>query len=488
MVFLCILARLVTTCEDRWNEELEQRSWLEQVMPSGARQRSANYRRLCAIGLTRSFVATRAEEMNARTGGKILLQLLYDSYFGPPIRRAPDRALNGPTTEVWIDPWQTMLDQKGVKFRTCREVVGLDVANGWISGIRWQPAAPPAGPGGTPATPGGTEATPAETPPASGEPQPEAGVQTTGPQDFDWYVLAVPCEVLKQILVESPQVMRADPKLERVFQLKTRWMNGIVFGLPGKLMPPLPKGHVLCLDSQWALTLVDQSAFWSDDHLKLLRPRWQTLLSIDVSDWDTPGIDEVPAKWTSDQNELVTNLWQQLSDHLPELPSVAPTDCNLDTHIHYGPVNPGAIAVKRTNDEPLLINTPGSWANRPKARTRIPNMFVAGDFARTHTNFASMEAANEAARRAVNELLRESGFDGVTDPCTVKNLEDPDVPWFKIPADLARAVDTVFYALGLPLRPPFRLPMAAWITLGTVTRLKRPLDRVTSGLVPRRFW
>jgi uncharacterized protein with NAD-binding domain and iron-sulfur cluster len=491
LVFLCILARLVTTCEDRWNEELEQRSWLEQVMPSSARQRSENYRRLCAIGLTRSFVATRAEEMNARTGGKILLQLLYDSYFGPPIRRAPDRALNGPTTKVWIEPWQTMLRDKGVQFEQCRQVVGLDVVDGRISAIRWQPT-PPDDLDDTETAPAEAETAPADTPPASAKPQPEpcpkppadAKATPTDPEDFDWYVLAVPAEVMKQILVKSPQVMRADPALDRVFQLKTRWMNGIVCGLPGKLNPPLPKGHVLCLDSQWALTLVDQTAFWSDEHLKDLTPQWPTLLSVDVSDWDTPGIKQVPAKWTSTQNELVANLWQQLCDHLPELPSLAPTDCNVDTNLHYGNVNPGSIAVKRTNDEPLLINTPGSWANRPKARTRIPNLFVAGDFARTFTNFASMEAANEAARRAVNELLREAGID---DRCEVRNLEDPDVPWFKLPADVARAVDTVFYALGLPLRPPFRLPIAAWITLGTITKLKRPLDRVTSGVVPRRF-
>src|SRR5205823_2788667 len=103
--FLATLVRLANSCERRWERQLEYQSWLEHVMSSHrARKRSLNFRRLCAIGLTRSFVATRAEEMSARTGGTILLQLLYDSYFGPPIRRAPDRALDGPTTKVWIDP------------------------------------------------------------------------------------------------------------------------------------------------------------------------------------------------------------------------------------------------------------------------------------------------------------------------------------------------------------------------------------------------
>ena len=57
------------------------------------------------------------------------------------------------------------------------------------------------------------------------------------------------------------------------------------------------------------------------------------------------------------------------------------------------------------NLEPLLVNTAGSWADRPDAVTRIPNLFLASDYVRTHTDLATMEAANEAARRAVNGIL-----------------------------------------------------------------------------------
>ena len=40
--------------------------------------------------------------MSARTGGYILLQLLFD--LSRPGGQA-DRVLNGPTNDVWIDPW-----------------------------------------------------------------------------------------------------------------------------------------------------------------------------------------------------------------------------------------------------------------------------------------------------------------------------------------------------------------------------------------------
>ena len=57
------------------------------------------------------------------------------------------------------------------------------------------------------------------------------------------------------------------------------------------------------------------------------------------------------------------------------------------------------------NLEPLLVNTAGSWADRPDAVTRIPNLFLASDYVRTNTDLATMEGANEAARRAVNGIL-----------------------------------------------------------------------------------
>jgi hypothetical protein len=45
---------------------------------SGAESRSGEYQKFLADGLTRSLVAAKAREMSARTGGYILLLLLFD--------------------------------------------------------------------------------------------------------------------------------------------------------------------------------------------------------------------------------------------------------------------------------------------------------------------------------------------------------------------------------------------------------------------------
>ena len=81
--------------------------------------------------------------------------------------------------------------------------------------------------------------------------------------------------------------------------------------------------------------------------------------------------------------------------------------------------NPSGV----TNMEPLLVNTIGSLCLRPEAVTRIANFFLAGDYVRTFTDLATMEAANEAARRAVNGILFARG--SAAPRCPVWPFEEP---------------------------------------------------------------
>jgi len=87
-----------------------------------------------------------------------------------------------------------------------------------------------------------------------------------------------------------------------------------------------------------------------------------------------------------------------------------------------------------------LINTPGSWSYRPRACTAIPNLFLAADFVQTHTDLATMEGANEAARLAVNGILKATG--STAHPCKVKKLYEP--------LESARALDQWLWDNGLP--------------------------------------
>jgi hypothetical protein len=87
---------------------------------------------------------------------------------------------------------------------------------------------------------------------------------------------------------------------------------------------------------------------------------------------------------------------------------------------------------------------------RPEAELpQVENLFLASDYVRTHTDLATMEGANEAARRAVNAILDASGSDA--DRCGVWPLEAVG----GLPFAAAREVDRVLYrAFGARRGPP----------------------------------
>jgi hypothetical protein len=102
-----------------------------------------------------------------------------------------------------------------------------------------------------------------------------------------------------------------------------------------------------------------------------------------------------------------------------------------------------------TNDEPLLVNTRDSLSSRPEAVTQIPNFFLAADYVRTNTDLATMEGANEAARCAVNGILKATHSRAKR--CEVRKLHEPAalIPF--------RVVDEVRWRLGLDVKVPVRV-------------------------------
>ena len=79
---------------------------------------------------------------------------------------------------------------------------------------------------------------------------------------------------------------------------------------------------------------------------------------------------------------------------------------------------------------------------RPQARTKIPNLFLSGDYVQTDVDLATMEGANESGRAAVNALLEASG--SKAEPVKMYRLYDP--PEF----EAAKAVDRELYKQGQP--------------------------------------
>ncbi|HEX3316459.1 MAG TPA: FAD-dependent oxidoreductase [Solirubrobacteraceae bacterium] len=414
--FVGLLSDLLSACDERRFQQYENESWW---VFADAEHRSPAFQKFLADGLTRSLVAARAREMSARTGGSILLQLLQD--LGRPGGRA-DRVLCGPTNDVWIDPWLEELQRRGVTYRFGCRVDAIDGAGERVTGVSGQCVD------------------------AAGAP---AGASFEDRADF--YVAAVPVEVLRE-KIAMDHLRAAAPSLARLDALTVRWMNGIMFYLGRDV--PLVHGHTIYIDSRWALTSIAQRQFWPAFDLHGMGDgSVDGILSVDVSDWDTPGRFAAagkPARQCS-REQVAAEVWDQLRAALDDGKGVlggAAPPWFLDPDI-VAP-NPGDASAEAMNLEPLLVNTAGSWADRPPAALpEVENLFLASDYVRTFTDLATMEGANEAARRAVNAILEAAGSDA--EPCAVRPLQEPG----GLPFALARELDwLVFKAFGPGRGPP----------------------------------
>jgi 15-cis-phytoene desaturase len=230
------------------------------------------------------------------------------------------------------------------------------------------------------------------------------------------------------------------PSLANLTKLRTAWMNGIQFYLAQDV--PLDFGHTLYADSPWALTSVSQRQFWTPGRLANYGDGLVGgILSVDISDWETPGILYGKEATKCTAAEVKNEVWAQMKAHLNIGGAEILRDDNLlswflDPDVVFP--NPSAV----TNLEPLLINTVGSLQYRPEATTEIHNLFLASDYVRTYTDLACMEAANEAARRAVNGILDHSGVSAARAP--VWPMQEPAYFQPLIEYDRMR------YRLGLP--------------------------------------
>lgn len=355
-----------SSCDARRYGQWDNISWKDYV---GAGRRSTEFRMLLSRTLTTLLVAAKDELASTRTIGA-----MGEQFLGNPFEvgndGALDRLLNGPTNEAWIEPWVNRLRELGVKFVSA-EVRGLEVQDKRISG--------------------------AQIVTKSGESQ---------SIEADYFVIALPVEVARTLW--TPEILSRRPDLAGMSQLTVDWMTGIQFFL--KRASSIARGHAAYVDSPWSLTSISQNQFWARTPLSGLGDGTvQDCLSVDISDWNTPGILYGKTAKECTHDEIAREVWAQLQMHLNDKQILLRDEdlhsWFLDTGITWDP-----SLRRNVNADPLLINTAGSWALRPISHAAgLENLFLAGDYVRTNVDLATMEGASEAARTAVNALLEVSG-------------------------------------------------------------------------------
>lgn len=384
---------LLSSSEGRRFGQWEQIAWWDFI---DAANQSPVYQKYLGRGLTRSLVAMKAEISSTRTVGFIFLQLLL-SIVRPG--ETLDRLLNGPTNDVWIDPWVEELREKGVEFQLHTQIQGFNMQNGQVLSVTLE--------------------------------QHGEAFDVTA----DHYISSVPVEVFQKLI--TPEMVAAAPSLNAIHTLRTDWMNGIQFYLDRDVT--VVRGHVIYIDSPWSLTSVSQHQFWDKISLEqYANGEVHGIFSVDISDWEASGIlYKKPARECT-RLEIKNEVWAQMIEH------IGPKGHNLaSAKVLYWHLDPDIVtdSPQTRNLEPLLVNTVDSWSARPDTSLGIPNLNLASDFVRTNTDLATMESANEAARRAVNNVLKV--FESNAAPC---QLWKPQEPWLFAPL---RWFDAVMWRLGM---------------------------------------
>jgi 15-cis-phytoene desaturase len=382
LLFLRRVLRYYTSCEERRLAQYESISWWDYLRGDDY---SPSFQRLLTA-VPRTMVAMDPRRGSARTVGDASMQLLADH--GSDGART-DRLLCGPTSEKWIEPWRRHLETMGVRFHLGCAAVAIHAREGRVASVELAD---------------GTRA------------------------QADQFVLALPIEALRPLI--GDELAALDPGLDRLHRLPrarfdrlTSWMSGIQFYLRRDV--PILRGHLLVPESPWALTCVSQPQFWSDDGP--LGERYgdgsvEGLLSVDISDFETRGTYIRKRARDCSAAEIASEVWQQLRAAINTGSHILLRDADLVTwHLDDDlvPREHGGM-ISRT---PLLVHPPGSWHDRPEAVTEVPNLTLAADHVRTHTNIASMEGANESARRAVNAILDRT--ESAAARCEVWPLREP---------------------------------------------------------------
>jgi len=346
-------------------------------------------------------------------------------------------------------------------------------------------------------------------------------------------VFALPVEQMAYYVTRSETLQQYDPSLRNIVLLSEHvdWMAGIQFYL--KDVVNITRGHIDLLDSEWALTAISQAQFWKDIDLRdrgegTLRGQVRSILSVDISAWDIKGSLLRKEAYNCTRSEIAREVWHQLKAALnrpgrvpvltdemlvdagrprsaDELP---PDSYYLDDSIvdrldrkrqaiydkfrsvHFSAAellrkqaNRGEAseasymygAPQELNAEPLLVNRVGSYRLRPTTKTAIANMFLAADYVRTNTHLATMEAANEAARAAVNEILTAAGS---REPrCEIWPLAEP--------LEVFRRIDEVLFRRGQRFEDSYGdIPVR--VAAGMATAATRVVSSAIDRLLTRK--
>jgi hypothetical protein len=201
-------------------------------------------------------------------------------------------------------------------------------------------------------------------------------------------ILAIPVEQIVPLI--DDRLYALDPALSQLRYLRTRAMAAFNIYFKRRI-PNMPKGHVNLMDSKFGISFIDVSQIWKGYDV--------TVLNLIASDFT--GLEGLSP------DAAMVQLIMDLRRYFPDLS----TDdiAKIDFQNHHA--------------EPLFMNNVGGWAFRPEASTNVPNLYLAGDYCRSHIDLVSMEGAISTGLLAAEAVRKDEGL-----PDPVEILMPPTYP------------------------------------------------------------
>ena len=229
----------------------------------------------------------------------------------------------------------------------------------------------------------------------------------------DVYALCTPFEVTRKWLHDP--LYEADSELGNMHFLEAQPMAALHLRL-NKELPDLPREHVFLHGSHYALSFIDVTSHWkgldSKHELSFISSNYSSLNAVSAE-----GAKNL--------------LLEEIGEYLP----IAPTD------VESWELNPNT-------EVPLFINTIGAWPNRPRTKTKIKNLYLAGDYVKNAIDLACMEGAVSAALEAAAQILSDHG-------------ETESLPVIQVPPEWSRALLVAARILMVPVVAVARI--IAWL-------------------------
>ena len=319
----------LTSSDERRIGQWEHVAWSDFLR---AEEFGGDYQRVFSELFSHFLQASRADMTSTKFAGTIFEAALY-SFLGVSSPRHLFSVLDGPTSETWIDPWISLLADHGVDLRLGCRLRRFALRDGLVTAARVD-------------TPHGSRWVHA-----------------------DHYICALPVE--RAVEVWDHEVIRADPRLAEMRNLRTGWMSGIQLYLSHQT--PLTNGHVVYFDSPWAISGISQAQFWPGD----FRSQFGDGRVGECMSAVEPGL--TAAYWAAGRAtgkaardcttvEIVFEVWEEMKRHINDQGDDELTD-DLLLSWHLDPGMKQRPQGGFDFEDPLVLPTVAAWPSRPEARS-----------------------------------------------------------------------------------------------------------------------